>query len=111
MKRTRLRRCLPYVQLLRNIKSNGERRKIVANAPNYILDDMVEILYNILRRNIPIKNKRFLLAMNKYRSPLIKMFNIHSKKGKRRLFIRNQSGGFLGAFIPLIASVLSSAFL
>ena len=104
-----LKRLSPYVQLMRNVKTDAERRRIIKSCPNYILDDMVEVLYNILHKNVTIRNKKFLMAMNKYRSPLVKLFNLYSKKGKRRVLVRNQSGGFLGAIIPVIASVLAAA--
>lgn len=110
MKR-QFRRVLPYVHLMKNAKTDQERRKILQTCPNYVLDDLTEILLNILHKNIPIRNKRYLLAMNKYRSPLVKMFNIYSKKGKRRKFVKQQRGGFLGAIIPIIASVLASNLL
>lgn len=111
MKQHRFRQLLPYIQILKTSKSDVERRHIMKSVPNYILDDIVEILYNILHKNVLIRNRRYLDAMNKHKASLVKMFNIYSKKGKRRTFVRNQSGGFLGAIIPIIASVLASKFL
>lgn len=111
MKQHRFRQLLPYIQILKTSKSDVERRHIMRSVPNYILDDIVEILYNILHKNVLIRNRRYLDAMNKHKASLVKMFNIYSKKGKRRTFVRNQSGGFLGAIIPIIASVLASKFL
>lgn len=109
--KVRYRKLIPYVEMMKMAKTNFERRRIIQTCPNEVLDNIVEILYNVLHKNVQIRNKRFLMAMNKYRAPLVKLFNIHSKKGKRRGFVRQQSGGFLSAIIPIIASVLASQIL
>lgn len=111
MMKPRFRKLMPYVQLMKSASTNHERRGIINTCPNQILDTIVEILYNILHKNVRVRNRKYLLAMNKYRAPLVRMFNLYSKKAKRRSFVRQQSGGFLSAIIPIIASVVASQLL
>jgi hypothetical protein len=76
--------------------------------PSYVVDDIIEVLYNILQGNCKL-NKRQIQLLRKHKAPLTKFYSNVSKEKKRRnrQIIYKQSGGFIGGILPIITSVLS----
>lgn len=107
----KLSRAIPYLELLINNKSVKGKKKLIQSFPDFVLDDIVEILYNILFDNVSVRSPRQLKILDRYRRPLTTLFNTYKNKRIRRDLIRRQSGGFIGAVIPLVASVLASTLL
>lgn len=105
----KLRRTLPFLETLKNVLPNMRKKKMLQSFPDYVLDDMVEILYNILYENVRLRNGKFKPTLMKYKKPLANIVNLKLRKSKRRSLMRQQSGGFIGALIPILASTLISA--
>jgi hypothetical protein len=101
-------RALPFVKVLDKSKPSVNKSAILKNFPDYVTDDIVEILHNILIGKLSVKpSQKKLLAKNKKK--MHEFANLQSLK-KRRNFIYKQKGGFLGAILPVIASVLGNLF-
>ena len=101
-------RALPFVRVLDKSKPRVNKSEILKKFPDYVTDDLVEILHNILIGKLNVKpSQKKILAKNKKK--MHEFANLPSLK-KRRDFIYKQKGGFLGAILPVIASVLGSLF-
>ena len=101
-------RALPFVKVLDKSKPRVNKSDILKKFPEYVTDDIVEILHNILIGKLKIKPcQKKILAKKKKK--MHEFANLPSLK-KRRNFIYKQKGGFLGAILPVIASVLGSLF-
>ena len=106
--RRKYTRALPFVKVLDKSKPRINKCDILKKFPDYVTDDIIEILHNILigKLNIkPLQKKQ--LAKNK--NKMHEFVNLPSLK-KRRDFIYKQKGGFLGAILSVIASVISNLF-
>ena len=106
-----LNRSYPYLQLLMHNPPHRSKKKLIQSFPNFVIDDIVEILYNLLFGNVPIRSSRQMVVLKKYRRPLVTLFNRYKNKRIRRNIVRDQSGGFLASIIPIVASVLASSIL
>lgn len=106
--RRKYSRALPFVKVLDKSKPHVNKSDILKKFPEYVTDDIVEILHNILIGKLNIKpNQKKILAKNKKK--MHEFANLSSLK-KRRNFIYKQKGGFLATILPIIASVLGSLF-
>lgn len=106
--RRKYSRALPYVKVLDKSKPRVNKSDILKKFPDYITDDIVEILHNILIGKLPVKpGQKKILARKKKK--MYEFANLPTLK-KRRDFLYKQKGGFLGAILPVIASVLSNLF-
>ena len=101
------KRTLPYLVQLRDTPDR-QKRKRLQTLPDFVLDDMVEILYNILYRNVRLRNGRHISVLMKNRKPLTQIVNSYNRKQKRRKLLKSQKGGFIAAIIPVLAAALSS---
>lgn len=84
---------------------------MIKTLPDFVIDDIVEIIYNLLFGNVNIRSGKQMQMLSRYRRPLIKLFNMYKNRRARRSMVREQSGGFIGAVIPVVASILASALL
>ena len=100
-----LKRTLPYMRLL-IVAPNKNRRKMLQSYPAFVVSDMVEILYNILAKNVSLRNPNYIKAMKSNKGVMTKLFNVARKPSQRKKIILSQKGGFIGAMVPIIASVL-----
>lgn len=107
----KLSRSYPYIQLLKSNVASKDRKRMIDSFPDFVVDDIVEILYNVLFGSVPVNNTRQVRMLSRYRKPLITLFNTYKNKRVRRSVLKEQSGGFLGAVIPILASVLASKLL
>jgi hypothetical protein len=106
-KRLPYKRSIPYFNIL--MKSGTMKRmNILQSFPSFVVDDMIEILYNVVLGKVNIGRK--VSKLQNLKKPLLDIVHTNGKKGKRNI-IYKQSGGFLGALIPIILSVLGSTML
>ena len=106
----KLKRTIPFVKLLKNQKSNAQKRRMLKSFPGFVVNDMIEILYNIIHENVPLRNSKHRLALLKRRRGLTEILKSLKHKKKRKQLIYKQSGGFIGAILPVVASVLGGLF-
>jgi hypothetical protein len=100
----RVKKLTPYVLTLRSLKP--KQRKILLS---YCSKDQIraleEIALNIVKNNTPLSNTQ-LEVCKKWRKPL-KMLALkrYPIKAKKEIL---QQGGFIGAILPVLATVLGS---
>lgn len=93
----------PYFKLL--IKAQPKaRQKILQSLPPYVLDDMVEILYNVVTGKVKISSSN-MKKFNKFKIPLLKLKNAKTKIQRRNII---QKGGIIPVLLPIIGSIASS---
>ena len=101
----RLARSIPFFNAL--VKApNKNRVAILKKFPIYVVDDLVEILYNIVTGRVKIGNHASKLQ--KYKSQLLKLKNAKTKKARRNI-IYKQKGGILPFLLPLLGTIATSA--
>jgi len=98
-----VKRSLPYIQVLIKSRSNVNKKEVLCKFPQFVIDDIVEILYNILTGKLKIESKA-LTRLMPYKKPIVKLVNTPSKN--RKPFVYKQTGGFIGAVLPVIASLI-----
>ena len=96
-----LSRSVPYFTTLLKAPITN-RMRILRAFPTFVIDDKVEILYNVILGKVSIGSRKHKLM--KYQKSLLNLVNNKSKNGRRRV-IYDQNGGFLGALIPIILSL------
>jgi hypothetical protein len=106
MKSVSYKRSLPFFNALLKA-STMKRMNILHSSPSYVVDDLIEILYNVVLGKVDIGRRA--VNLKKHKKALLDIVNTPSKKGKRRV-IYKQKGGFLGALIPIILSTLGQVF-
>ena len=99
----RFSRSLPHFQILCKTR---QRKSYLKECPNYVIDDICEILYNVLQGKAAVDTKE-ANKINKMKTKL-KQFMRKRKHPSRRKFVQNQDGGFLGAIIPIVASAIGA---
>lgn len=81
----------------------SSRAKLIREAPDHTIHSLCECAYNVLKGNVPITTKQYK-TLKPYHKHLRKLINKSvSQKSKRKTL---QSGGFLGALLKPIASLL-----
>ena len=101
----KLKRTLPYLRLLK-VAPPRNRYKMLKSYPAFVVDDIVEILYNILAKNVKLRNPKYLQLLKCKRQMLSNLYKVTRRPKERRKVILDQNGSFIGAIIPLIASTL-----
>ena len=96
-------RSIPFLLVLQQTPS-GNRRRMLRAFPNFVIDDLVEVLYNMVIGKVKI-NKNRMNKLRKFRTSLLKMVHTKSQKGKRNVILE-QKGGFINALIPVVASLI-----
>ena len=108
-----LRRSLPYLQVLQQgFKSKTQQVETLKKFSNFVLEDIVEILYNVVNNNCKIPHS----ALHRSRQLIHHKTNVinlldkakRNKKTLKRQF-NKQKGGFLATLLPIILSVLPNA--
>lgn len=108
-----LRRSLPYLQVLQQgFKSKTQQVETLKKFPNFVLEDIVEILYNVVNNNCKIPHS----ALHKSKQLIHHKTNVinlldKAKRNKKTLkrYFNKQKGGFLATLLPIILSVLTNA--
>lgn len=98
-----LSRSIPYFNALLKAQNN-KRMSILKAFPTFVIDDLIEILYNIVLGKANIGTRKNNLI--KHQNALLKLIDTKTKNGRRRV-IYNQNGGFLNVLIPIIAAIAS----
>lgn len=100
-------RSVPYFKVL--LKVNPKTRLNFLNScPEFVANDLMEILYNVVFGRIPVNGTR-LKSLKKYQNPILDVVNTKNKKLMNRIMSKwndKQSGGFLGALIPIALSAI-----
>jgi hypothetical protein len=99
-------RSKPYFNALVGT-SSSKRMDVLNSFPLFVLDDLIEILYNIVLGNTEIGPRK--RGIKRYQKALIDLTSANSKKMRRNVVL-NQNGGFIGALIPLALSFLTPKF-
>ena len=95
---------LPYFNAL--LKAPNNRRISILRAfPSFVVDDIVEVLYNVVLGRADIGSRKKKVA--KYQNALMNLINIKSRNGRGRV-IYNQNGGFLRTLLPIIIGLASN---
>lgn len=105
MTMNRAKRSLPYLQLLKSAPSKN-RLVMLKAYPLFVIDDMVEILYNILNNNLSVPSRDFNKLVHRRKPILADVYSAARNRRLRKKLILNQKGGFIGAIIPILTSVL-----
>lgn len=97
---------MPYIQLLKLTTSKeAEKKRMLKSFPAFVVDDIVEILYNILTGNVNISpNARKVLDGRK--ATLNNIYKVARNPKKRKQLLLRQKGGFIGTLIPILASAV-----
>ena len=98
----KLNRSLSYFNTLLKAPINN-RMSILQAFPTFVVDDLVEILYNIVMGHVDIGSRK--KNLNRHKKTLLKLVNIKNKKGRRKM-IYKQNGGFIAALLPLVLGLL-----
>jgi len=72
----RIKRSVPFFKLLlKSTKSNSERLNLLRRFPDFVTNDIVEILYNVIRGNVKvsIKNRQVLFKQKGKMLQLVKV--------------------------------------
>ena len=96
------KRTLPFLKILQ--KSNTGKVTLLKSFPQFVTNDIIELLHNILVGKVKInQNQKKVLA--NHRRKWYKFENLTSLK-KRRDYIYKQKGGFITSLLPMLASLL-----
>ena len=102
------RRTLPFLKILAKSKPRVNKIELLRRFPDYVTNDIIEMLYNILVGNVRISSKQKSM-LSKHRKAMHNFANLNSLSGRRQ-FIYKQKGGFITTILPMIISALGSLF-
>ena len=107
----RLKRSLPYLQVLQNgVKNVTQKIEILKKFPNFVLEDIVEILFNAVNNNCR-SSPLHVTKLRRHRGHVVELLNGATKNKKFiRRYFHKQKGGFLGVLLPAVFSILTSLF-
>lgn len=98
----KIERSLPYFNSL--LKTQSSKRMMVLNAfPSFVIDDLIEVLYNIVVGRVDIGTRK--RHLNKHRKVLLDIVNAKDKLTRRKV-IYKQKGGFIAAVLPIALAAL-----
>ncbi len=100
----KFKRSVPY---FRSLIKSSKRMQFLKECPRFVIDDICEILYNVLKGNVTVSQK-FGQVVQKHNKKMGDFIGL-KKHSARKTFLRKQHGGFLGALIPLIAGVIGAS--
>jgi hypothetical protein len=98
-----VKRSLPYIKVLVRSKKNINKIDLLRDFPSFVINDITEILFNIITGKLKVTDKD-VKHLKKYKKPLLHLVN--TPKKSRKSFIYKQKGGFIGAVLPIIASLI-----
>lgn len=107
MKRLEKEKHMLHILKQGNCKLN---KAILKNCDEHLIVTLCEIIYNIMKGNVEMNEKQ-KKQLEKYKKPL-RLINhsILKKKSlnKRRAYLVNQSGGYIGPIAQLILSAIAT---
>ena len=107
----RLKRSFPYLQVLQNgVKSLTQKIEILKKFPNFVLEDIVEILFNVVKNNCR-SSPLHVSKLRRHRGHVVELLN-GAKTNKKfiKRYFHKQKGGFLEVLLPAVFSILTSFF-
>ena len=93
---------LPYFNALLKAP-NVRRMEILQSFPKFVVNDLIEVIYNVVLGNVDIGKRK--TKLKKHRKVLLELVSVKGKKNRRNL-VFSQKGGFLGALIPIALSII-----
>lgn len=99
-----VQRSMPYIKMLTKARLGVNKLDLLKRYPNFVINDIIEILLNVIKGNIPARRQE-IKKLERFKRPLNKLVKIPTVV-KRRNFIYKQKGGFIGAVLPVIASLV-----
>ena len=99
-----VQRSYPFIKILIKSRPSVNKAELLRKFPPYVTNDIIEILHNVVTGQLPIKSKQ-KQTLGKYKNQLVRLVNIRKHKQKQKYF-HNQNGHFIGALLPILASVL-----
>jgi hypothetical protein len=101
----KIERSLPYFNAI--IKSpNSNRMQILKAFPSFVVDDLVNIIFDIVSGRLDIGSRKENLK--KHRNVLMAIANTKSMRDRRRV-LKSQTGGFIAAILPIVLGALGLA--
>lgn len=97
-----------YLNLLASTKSKKKRDKLIEVASPSDISAISEIIANSLAGNVPLKSKH-VSKMRRHRKKL-RLISQKRYPVKRKKALIKQTGGILGAIIPLALQTITSLF-
>ena len=101
-------RTFPFLKVLQNAKVGVNKVELLKKFPPHVVNDIVELLYNVLVGNIPIK-RTDKSKLVKHRRILNKFANLPTLR-RHTHHVYKQKGGFLSSIIPIIVSIVGQLF-
>jgi hypothetical protein len=106
---SKLRRNIDFVSLLcKHSKSPKKRQHLLSVATPEQIDACAELYLNLLKGNIKLP-KEDLKKLERYKEHIRTLSNRKTPRGKKKLLLGTQSGGFLPLLIPAIAPLVIKA--
>ena len=104
-----MKRSKPFFESLVRIKNVKEKIKALNHFPDYVVQDIIEVLYNVANQNCKInKCQREKLVKEQRNIEKILKAVAKNKKKKAKHILKGQKGGFIATLIPIVLSVLNS---
>ena len=97
-------KSIPYFKALMQAPAKN-RMMILQSFPHFVIDHLVEIIFNAVMGNVKLSSKSRKLA-EKHKKALKQITVAARNKNKRRSLIYKQKGGFIGAILPFLTSAL-----
>jgi len=91
-----------YFQTLLKAPSNA-RMGILQAFPSFVIDDLLEVIYNIVMGNVNIGSRT--KNLRKHKKALLDLVNTKGKNLRRVVFYK-QKGGFIAALLPIALGAL-----
>ena len=101
------KRTLPYLQVMRHVKTLRARRELFQNLPKFVADDIAAVLYNIILGNAKI-SPSYKKRLSKIRQQLYKIIRAPGKNARRQVLYKQSATGLFTILLPALASVISS---
>ena len=106
MKLHNLRKAVPYFNLL--IKTHHTKRgKLLHLLPEHVAQTIIELMYNIVNERIPLRQPTHFDTLKQNKARVLQIVEPKSPKTQLRTLYK-QNGGFLGAILPILVSVVGS---
>jgi len=100
----RMRKYLPTLKRINRL-GEGAKKKLIKNCDKKLIDCFAECSKNVLKGHIPLKSTQLRKLRREKKNLRALALKKTSLKKKRTIL---QRGGFLGALLPPVLTVLSS---
>jgi hypothetical protein len=101
----KLERSLPYFNALLKATSN-KRISILQSFPQFVIDDLLEVLLNVVMGRVDVKKGKNILQ--KHKKVLLDIANTNSRPRMRNIIFHQKGKGFLAALLPIVMSIIGA---